>query len=82
MTAGQGRLEGEVDGHEGDRRVERQGQRVQGGRHQENEPRGRPGVNLIKTFYGRNLQMFVISYSLRPWQAFVFVCENGQSLPE
>jgi hypothetical protein len=37
-----------------------------------------------KTFYGRNLRVFVISYSVRPWQTFkpslIFVGEARSSL--
>ncbi len=29
-----------------------------------------PRDQYNKTFYGRNLQIFAISYSIRPWQAF------------
>jgi hypothetical protein len=29
-----------------------------------------PGVNPIKTFYGRNLRFVIISYNVCPWQAF------------
>jgi hypothetical protein len=28
------------------------------------------GSNVIKLFYGRNLQIFVISYGACPWLAF------------
>jgi hypothetical protein len=27
------------------------------------------GAQCFKTFYGRNLQMFIISWSVCPWQA-------------
>ncbi len=27
-------------------------------------------AQFYKTFYGRNLQIFVIDYSVSPWQAF------------
>jgi hypothetical protein len=41
------------------------------------------GPNVMKTFYGRNLQMFVISYIAFHWQAFpaeYYVCEEVWSL--
>ncbi len=31
----------------------------------------KPEPNIIKLFYGRNLQMFVISKSICPWQVFL-----------
>ncbi len=34
-----------------------------------------------KTFYGRNLQIFVMSYSVCPWQAFPAFVGEAESLP-
>ncbi len=31
---------------------------------------GQPGGQYFETFYGRMLQIFIISYSICPWQAF------------
>ncbi len=31
----------------------------------------RPGANVIKLFYGHNLRMFVVSWSVCSWKAFV-----------
>ncbi len=35
------------------------------------DPLCSPGIYVIKTFCGRNLHMFVISYSVCNWQAFL-----------
>jgi hypothetical protein len=37
----------------------------------------RPEPNAIKLFYGNNLQIFLIGYSVFPWQAFIAESDVG-----